>query len=113
LPQKAQLLSGSLRDNLEQLSGASLARIAEACRLTGIDQWIASLPMKLDTVVAPGGTNLSGGQRQWLVLTAAVASERPVLLMDESLSELDRVVRKNLMLERLFPGKTTVSVAHD
>jgi ABC-type bacteriocin/lantibiotic exporter with double-glycine peptidase domain len=113
LPQQAQLLSGSLRDNLEQLSGASLERVSRACQLTGIEQWIATLPMKLETVVSPGGGNLSGGQRQWVVLTAAAASERPVLLMDESLSQLDNVVRQKLKPEVLFAGKTTVSVAHD
>ena len=113
LPQQAQLLSGSLRDNLEQLSGASLERVAKACELTGIEQWIATLPMKLETVVSPGGGNLSGGQRQWVVLTAAAASERPVLLMDESLSQLDHVVRQKLEPHVLFAGKTVVSVAHD
>lgn len=113
LPQHAQLLSGSLRDNLTHLSGARLERLASACATTHISSWIRTLPMGLDTVVAAGGANLSGGQRQWVVLTAAVASERPVLLMDESMSQMDHLVRSELCLERLFAGKTTVRVTHD
>jgi ATP-binding cassette subfamily B protein len=113
LPQHAQLLSGSLRDNLSQLSGASLERVMAACAATGLVAWLQSLPMGLETVVAAGGANLSGGQRQWIVLTAAVASERPVLLMDESLSQLDHLVRSQLSVDRLFAGKTTIRVTHD
>jgi ABC-type bacteriocin/lantibiotic exporter with double-glycine peptidase domain len=113
LPQHAQLLSGSLRDNLEQLSGASLERVVQACRATGLVQWLQTLPMGLETVVAPGGSNLSGGQRQWVVLTAAAAATRPILLLDEAMSQMDRVVRGALSKSPLWSGKTVVSVSHD
>ncbi len=113
LPQHVQLFSCSLRENLERLSGASLERVHAACARTGLDQWLETLPMGLETLVSPGGGNLSGGQRQWLVLTAAVASERPVLLLDEAMSQMDRVVRARLDQAQLFAGRTTLSVCHD
>lgn len=112
-PQQTQLFAGSLRENLELLSGASLDAVCEAAERTGLLTWIHSLPMGLDTVVVAGGANLSGGQRQWLLLTAACASAASVLLLDEPMSQLDPLVRNRLRLEELFAGRTTVCVAHD
>lgn len=113
LPQQAQLFAGSIRDNLEQLSGASLARIAQAAERTGIAAWLATLPMGMETVVASQGANFSGGQRQWLLLTAAVASEQRLVLLDEALSQIDHMLRDGLQIPALFADRTSVTVAHD
>lgn len=113
LPQRSQLFAGSIRDNLEILSGAQLDAVMEAAQRTGIIRWLATLPMGIETVVAPQGANLSGGQRQWLLLTAAVASTQPVVVLDESMSAIDHVVRSTLRVPDLFGDRTTVGVAHD
>jgi ABC-type bacteriocin/lantibiotic exporter with double-glycine peptidase domain len=113
LPQQAAPFAGSLRNNLEQLSGATPERIQLACERTGLQTWLRSLPMGVETLAAAQGANLSGGQRQWLLLTAAVANERGVVLLDESASQLDHVVRARMPLTELFRGPTVVSAAHD
>lgn len=113
LPQQAQLFAGSIRENLEQLSGARLPRVMLAAERTGLVGWLATLPMGIETVVAAQGANLSGGQRQWLLLTAAVASEQPLVLLDEALSQVDHLLRETLQTPVLFAGRTTVSVSHD
>jgi ABC-type bacteriocin/lantibiotic exporter with double-glycine peptidase domain len=92
LPQFVNLFSGSILENLRLLSGgASMARIFEASQLTGLSALVATLPMKFHTVLSPGGKSISGGQRQLIALTAAVASERKLLLLDEALSNLDPI----------------------
>jgi ABC-type bacteriocin/lantibiotic exporter with double-glycine peptidase domain len=113
LPQHARLFAGSLRHSLQQLSGASIEPIVSACSKTRLTDWLITLPMGLETLVAPGGNNISGGQRQWVVLTAAVASERPIVLLDEAMSQIDYAVRRALSEADLFAGRTSVSVAHD
>jgi len=113
LPQRSQLFAGSIRDNLEILSGVSLDEVMAAAKRTGIASWLSTLPMGIETVVAAQGANLSGGQRQWLLLTAAVASRQPLVVLDESMSAIDHVVRSTLSIPVLFAGRTTVCVAHD
>jgi ATP-binding cassette, subfamily B, bacterial len=113
LPQEPLLLSGSILSNLRTLASVPDARISEAARMTGLDELAGSLPMRYETVLSAGGTNISGGQRQLILLTAAVASERPILLLDESLAHVDRVTRTALAQRELFQGKTVVSVVHD
>jgi ABC-type bacteriocin/lantibiotic exporter with double-glycine peptidase domain len=113
LPQDAHLLEGSIATNLTLMSGAPPEALAAALRATGLDGWLASLPMGKQTVLPPGGRTLSGGQRQWIALTAAVASQRPIALLDEATAHLDRARREQLRLERLFAGRTVVMVSHE
>lgn len=90
LPQFVQLYAGSIMENLQILSGgASSARLLEAASMTRFDAVIDSLAMKLHTPVPRGGANLSGGQRQLLALTAVLASDRDVLLLDEPMANID------------------------
>ena len=48
-----------------------------------------------------------------VLLTAAVAAEQPVLLLDESLAHLDQVTRAELKQRDLFAGRTLIMVVHD
>ncbi|HET9954835.1 MAG TPA: ABC transporter transmembrane domain-containing protein [Polyangiaceae bacterium] len=114
LPQETYLFQGSIFDNLRVLSGgASRERILQAAQLTGLDELIRTLPMGYETVLPPGGYTFSGGQRQLIALSACVASERNVLLLDEAMSHLDRLTQARLVQSPLFEGKTLVSVVHE
>lgn len=97
LPQFVTLFSGSIAENLRLLSGgASIARIIKAAEDTGLSAFVGTLPMKYYTVLAPGGRSISGGQRQLIALTAALASDRKLLLLDEALSNIDPIFAAGL-----------------
>jgi ABC-type bacteriocin/lantibiotic exporter with double-glycine peptidase domain len=90
LPQFVKLFSGSIAENLRLLSGGMpMAQLLEAAKLTGLSSVVDALPMSYHTLLPPGGGSLSGGQRQLVALTAALASVRKLLLLDEALSNLD------------------------
>jgi ABC-type bacteriocin/lantibiotic exporter with double-glycine peptidase domain len=92
LPQFVNLFSGSIIENLRLLSGgAPVARLFEIAETTGLAELVEAWPMAYHTVLSPGGRNLSGGQRQLIVLTAALASERKLLLLDEAMSNIDPI----------------------
>jgi ABC-type bacteriocin/lantibiotic exporter with double-glycine peptidase domain len=116
LPQNAALVQGTLHDNLRLLSGgASDARIAHAAAKTGLDRLLGALPMGEFTIVGAGASSLSGGQRQLVLLTACVASTRPIVLLDEAFAHLDPLLRDRLSLEALFldERRTVISVTHE
>jgi ABC-type bacteriocin/lantibiotic exporter with double-glycine peptidase domain len=92
LPQFVNLFSGSIVENLRLLSGgAPVARLLEAAELTGLAALVATLPMSYHTILSPGGRSISGGQRQLIALTAAIASDRRLLLLDEAMSNIDPI----------------------
>lgn len=113
VPQQAHLLEGSVLHNLRVLSRAPVQRVLEASVETGLFEWLIGLPMGYETLVSAGGYNVSGGQRQWIALTAAVASDRPIVLLDEAMCHMDRIRRAQLAASDLFRGKTVVQVSHE
>ena len=114
MPQVIQLYSGSILQNLRFLSGdAPPERIFSVAKETGLAEVVATLPMGYDTVVLPGGGSFSGGQRQLIALTAAAASDRPLLLLDEPASNLDSASRARLAASPSLAAKTILYAAHE
>jgi ABC-type bacteriocin/lantibiotic exporter with double-glycine peptidase domain len=113
VPQQVSLLEASIATNLSILSGASLARALAVGQHTGLARMLSRLPMGPETLVAAGGSNLSAGQRQLILLTAAFASDKPLLLLDEVTSQLDADTRDAIRWDVLEQGRTIISVRHE
>jgi ABC-type bacteriocin/lantibiotic exporter with double-glycine peptidase domain len=114
LPQHAALLPMSLMDNLRLLSGgAPTERIVAAAQATGLAALVKSWPMGFDTVVSAGGSNVSSGQRQLVLFTAAIASPAPILLLDEAFAHMDGMMRASLATLDILRGRTVIAVVHD
>ncbi|MGK8501754.1 thiol reductant ABC exporter subunit CydD [Nocardia asiatica] len=126
LPQRPVLVPGTLRDNLELLGARPVDHAARgpvrvvddleaACLATGFDAVLDDLPGRWDTVVGPGGIGLSLGQRQRLALTRVLATDRPILLLDEPTAHLDAAAEATVLAAlraRARAGATVVVIGH-
>jgi ABC-type bacteriocin/lantibiotic exporter with double-glycine peptidase domain len=112
VPQQSLLLDSSIATNLTVLSGGNLERALELAEMTGLAELLSRLPMGLETLIAGAGSNLSAGQRQLVVLTAACATQQPVLLLDEVVSQLDGKGRDQIDWGPLLAARTVISVHH-
>jgi ABC-type bacteriocin/lantibiotic exporter with double-glycine peptidase domain len=112
VPQHCELFEASIAENLLILSGATHAELERVAKLTGLSELLAELPMGIETPIAARGQNLSSGQRQLIVLTAAFASPRPLLLLDEALSQIDAAARRRIDWKALTENRTVVAVEH-
>ncbi|MNF36679.1 Toxin RTX-I translocation ATP-binding protein [compost metagenome] len=109
------LLAGSLRDNLTL--GAryvSDARMLEVAELTGVSELARQHPQGFDRQVGERGQQLSGGQRQTVLLARALLLDPQILLLDEPTSAMDNTSEEVLRsrLHTWTQGKTLVLITH-
>ena len=112
--QKNVLFSGTIRDNMRWGNPeATDEQIEHACGLAQADEFIAQLPGGYDYVIARGGTNASGGQKQRLCIARALLKNPKVLILDDSTSAVD--TRTDTLIRNAFeteiPGTTTIIIA--
>lgn len=89
VPQKAWLFSGTIAENLRYGNpDADEKELVHALHVAQSD-FVLDLPQGLDSAVAQGGTNFSGGQKQRLSIARALAKKADIYVFDDSFSALD------------------------
>ena len=90
VPQRASLVSGSIRSNLTWRDEAATdEELWAALDMAQASEFVRNKPQGLDAPVEAGGKNFSGGQRQRLTIARALVGSPQVLIMDDSASALD------------------------
>lgn len=114
LPQFVQLYSGSIIENLRLLSGgAPLEQLMAASQQTGLHKFVATQPMNYNTILPQGARNLSGGQRQLIAITAALASRRGLMILDEATANMDNAWALAIQGSISQSSSTIIKSAHD
>lgn len=114
VPQEAQIMSGTVRDNIcYGRPDASPREIMAAAQAAEFDEFVMSLPVQYETILGEKGASLSGGQKQRLSLARALLTQPEVLLLDDCTSALDAETERRIQetLARILVGKTAVIVS--
>lgn len=111
--QRTMVLEDTVYANIAMGEDVSREEAEEACRLTLFSEVLDRMPDGLDTVMARGGMNVSGGQKQRLSLARTICRDAEVYVFDDCFSALDakteRIVRENI--RRRLEGRTVIMVA--
>lgn len=113
--QNGTLFSGTLLSNIALGDGTpDPDRARKAAEVACIDDFIQRLPMGYNTKIGVAGIEISGGQKQRLLIARAIYKNPEILVLDEATSSLDagneaRIVRN---LEKFFKGRTVIVAAH-
>ncbi|TPX56689.1 hypothetical protein PhCBS80983_g04349 [Powellomyces hirtus] len=114
IPQDPVLFSGSFRSNMDRYGLYPDDEIWRALDHAGMKDHVAALDKQLDAEVTEGGSNLSSGQRQLIVLAKAILSRSKILVMDEATAAVDRQADERIqrMITTLFRNTTVLCIAH-
>lgn len=113
ISQRTFLFGDTIRHNISLYDAFTDEQIDEAVRLSGLADYVASLPEGLDTRVAENGRNLSGGQAQRIGIARAAIRGYRVILADEITASLDEATSQQVMDNLLNMDATVIAITHD
>ncbi|MDP7069552.1 MAG: ATP-binding cassette domain-containing protein, partial [Candidatus Peribacteraceae bacterium] len=113
--QETLLLHESLRNNIAYgLNDVSEDDLQNAIKSARLDDFIASLPKGLDTLIGDRGVKLSGGEKQRVSIARALLKGADILILDEATSSLDSKTEHLIQeaIDEAVQGRTSIVIAH-
>lgn len=114
--QQPYLFTATLRENLELAGGRKTEEeLWAALEWADLAETARMLPNGLDTLLSPNAQNFSAGERQRLALARMKLEDKPIVILDEALKNLDNITARRL-LERILDftqGRTLLFITHD
>ena len=109
--QEAILFHDTLRNNLTMYHSIPDSKVAEVLRSVGLERYANT--QALDSIIAEGGSNFSGGEKKRICLARALLRDTEVLILDEPLANLDSATAERIEDVLLsIKGKTILVVSH-
>ena len=118
IPQNFYILDDTILENIlfgEDKDKIDNNLLSEALKFSSLDKFVHDLPNKLNTIVGPNGTKLSGGQSQRLVIARAIYQNTNILVFDEATNSLDEKTESDIIdkIYGLKGSKTIIIITHN
>lgn len=113
--QDAALFPMSFFENISMYTNASIKQVEEVAKICGIHDYINSLPEKYNSRYEIGRNGLSGGQKQRIAMARALLKKPCILILDESLSQVDMESGMNILLRvtEFLKKSTILMISHN
>jgi ATP-binding cassette subfamily B protein len=116
VPQETFLFSDTIHENIAfgRTGEPGAAEVESAARVSHVAEDISRFPQQYRTFVGERGITLSGGQKQRVAISRAVVVEPRILILDDSLSNVDTYTEERILeeLAEVMKARTTILVSH-
>lgn len=116
IPQESFLLEDTIENNI-LLSDENLNKnkFKEAMRLSELNSFVESLPLKEKTFVGESGNKFSGGQKQRISIARSFYNDKDIIIFDEPLNALEAETKKIIFdnIFKYFKDRTIIFILHD
>ena len=114
--QDGYIFSDTIANNITESEAHAVddERLLRAVEMANLMEFVSSLPQKFNTIIGPRGVGISQGQKQRLLIARVIYKNPDFLFFDEATNALDAENERDIVqhVERLFAGKTMITVAH-
>ena len=112
--QREKILSDTIKNNITLEKEVTPEELNEIISITNVEEILNKKYMRLDTILYDEGINLSGGERQRIILARAIAKKPQILILDESLSEVDNETEKEILkkIKKYLKETTIIYISH-
>ena len=110
--QNGQLMAGDIFSNIVGASRLGMDDAWEAVKLAGMEEDLRNMPMGMHTMISEGGSTISGGQKQRLMVARAIVRKPRILLFDEATSALDNTTQAIVTRSIASLKATRIVIAH-
>lgn len=114
ISQREKIFTDSIKNNLTLNEEISKLELEEVLNITKVNEIIDKKALRLDSIIYDEGYNLSGGERQRIILARSILKHPQILIMDESLSEVDRKTENTILknLDQYLINTTIIYISH-
>ena len=114
ISQREFLFTGSIKENIVFDKEYSIEYINKILKLTKLDELIDKKELRLNSLIIDGGSNISGGEKQRIILARAIIDKPPILILDEALSEMDAYLEKEILknISNFLSDTTIIYISH-
>jgi len=114
LPQHGKLINGTIKENIIMDRPIDQTKFLQICETCEIYKIIEKKPLRFETPITNQENNLSGGEKQRILLARSLLSEADIFLLDEALSEVDEKLEKTIIkkLQNVLKEKTLIYISH-
>lgn len=115
ISQNSRLLYGTIKDNITLENDIDKKIYNNVCSMCQIDEIVEFLDDGDNTMLGENGAQLSGGQRQKIILARGLLKNPDILIIDEGTSNIDEVSSKSIIkfIKEYRKNKTTIFILHN
>lgn len=114
LNQNSKLITGTIRENIIVNRSFDFQRFKKICEICHIEEIVSKYPLRYETMISNEERILSGGERQRIRLARTLYTNARVFLFDESLSEVEEKLEKEMIknIRHFLKDKTIIYISH-
>ena len=111
--QKEKIFTGTIKENI-MLNQNDEIKFQKICKICLIDLIVNKRKFRYNFGISNDSINISGGEKQRIILARALMKDSKILVLDEALSETDYFMEKTIInnIIKNFPYKTLIYVSH-
>lgn len=112
--QNESLFTGTIKDNITLNKDIPIEKFNLICSICKVNEIVKNKPLRYDTCISNEASNISGGEKQRIILARGLLNDFNILMLDEALSEVDYKLETKIVsnIRKQFKNKTIIYVTH-